>query len=135
MPWPLWLAPLVILAELTQLVLAERAIGVKVLNSGLDPREAPAPSSTRGWLWFGCAALGVAYPGVLVLFGAMRLQALVMILATVIGYQARRQGGLRLALVALTFEGAIRIALIAQMLILQLFFGSPRLPGLGRFFG
>lgn len=128
--WPLWFAPIVILAELTQLVIAERHIGVKVLKSGIDPRAAAPPPAALGWLWFACAAACIAYPGLLVFFGYSRLQALVMMLVTVVSFEMRRRFGLKWALVALTIEGAVRIGMIAQMLALWFWFGSPRLPGM-----
>ena len=132
-PWPLYFAPVVLIAELTQLVVAERHIGVTAIRAERDPRREPAPSAAVGWLWFAVAALGISYPGFLVFFGETRLQALTMMLFTVGGFEARRRGGLRWALVALTIEGAVRIGLICQMLGLWWMYGSPRLPGLGRY--
>lgn len=130
MYWPLWFAPLVILAEMIQLVVAERHIGVKVLKSGTDPRTAKQPPVSLGWLWFACAAVCITYPGLLVFFSYARLQALVMMLVTVVGFEMRRRYGLKWALVALTIEGAVRIGMMAQMLGLWYWFGSPRLPGM-----
>ncbi len=128
--WPLWFAPLIILAELAQLVIAERHLGVAVMKSGLDPRARPGLSRAVGWLWFLCAALCIAYPGLLVFFGYSRFQALVMMLVTVVGFEVRRRTGVRRALMSLTLEGAVRIGMMAQMLGLWVWFGSPRLPGL-----
>lgn len=133
--WQLWPAPLVLLAEIAHLVIAERHIGVRAIRSGRDPRETAQPGPLLGWLWFASEALGLAYPGLLVFFGETRLQALLMILFTVIGFEWRRRGGLRWALVALTVEGAVRIGLVCQMLVLWGAFGNPRLPGVGRHWG
>lgn len=135
MYWPLWFAPIVILAELIQLILAERHIGVRVIKSGEDPRQGRQSPPFVGWLWFGCAALCIAYPGLLVFFGYARFQALTMMLFTVVGFEVRRRSGLRWALVALTIEGAVRIALITQLLVLWAWFGSPALPGLSSRYG
>lgn len=95
----------------------------------------PQAPTWVGWIWFLVAAIGIAYPGLLVFFGSMRLQALLMTLFTVVGFEVRRRSGLRWALVTLTFEGALRIGLIAQMLGLWYVYGSPRLPGMGRYWG
>lgn len=135
MYWPLYFAPLVLIAEMLHLVIAERYIGVRVLKSGLDPRRGPQPPAWVGWIWFLVSAIAIAYPGLLVFFGSMRLQALLMTLFTVVGFEVRRRSGLKWALVTLTFEGALRIGLIAQMLGLWYVYGSPRLPGLARYWG
>ncbi len=131
----LQLAFVVVPSEVAQLVLAERRIGVRQLRAGVDPREAPPPPARIGWAWLALAALCHLYPLVLLTEGETRFFGLLMLLLGVVGFDLRRRGGLRWALVVLTLEGALRIGVMIQMFVLNAWYGSPYPPGLPRFWG
>ena len=135
MIFPLQLAFVVLPAELAQLVLAERRIGVRQLRAGLDPREEAAPPAYLGWSWLALAATVQQYPVVLLTDGATRFFGLLMLLIGVVGFDLRRRGGLRWALVVFTIEGALRIGVMIQMFVLNAWYGSPYPPGMPRFWG
>lgn len=109
--------PLFVVFEVWQLVLSERYLGVKQIARGADPRrlglaEITAFGWTMGlfvyWLWM-----------VLLLFDRFgRIHGLSLIVVSLIGYSLRRGGGLKWALVILTFEGAIRIGLLLSLCVM-----------------
>lgn len=129
------LAFVVMPAELLHLVVAERRIGVRQLRAQTDPREERPPPARVGWLWLALIALTQAYPLILLTEGETRLFGLVMLLLGVIGFDLRRRGGLRWALVVLTLEGALRMGVMIQMFVLNAWYGTPHPPGLPRFWG
>ena len=108
------LAPLFLAFELWQLVIAERYVGIKQIERGTDPRELGLGEFTAAawslllfayWAWM-----------VLMLFQPWgRLQVLLMIAVSVGGAAIRRGCGLKWVLVALTFEGAIRIGMLVSL--------------------
>lgn len=135
MIFQLQLACLVVPLELAHLVLAERRIGVRQIRAGIDPREAHPPANYIGWLWLALVAATQAYPVLLLLDGETRVFGLVMLLFGVVGFELRRWGGPRRALVILTIEGALRIGVIINMFVMNFLYGSPYPPGLPRFWG
>lgn len=135
MIFQLQLAFLIVPLELAQLVLAERRIGVRQIRAGIDPREAHPPANYIGWIWLALVAAIQSYPIVLVCEGETRLFGLIMLLFGVVGYDLRRRGGIRWALVVLTVEGALRIGVIINMFVMNFLYGSPYPAGLPRFWG
>jgi len=110
-------APLFLAFELWQLVIAERYLGLKQIARGVDPRELGLGEATAAawslalfayWLWM---ALLLVYP-----WG--RLQALLLIGVSALGFLARRGCGIRWVLVILTFEGAVRIGMLLTLCVL-----------------
>ena len=112
-PLPL-LAPFWILFELWQLVVGERYLGIKQIEHSTDPRTLDL-SETRAAFW----SIGLLVEGVWMLallferFG--RVQALCMLVVTLLGYTLRRNCALKWVLVILTFEGAIRIGMLFSL--------------------
>jgi hypothetical protein len=108
------LAPLFIVFELWQLVMSERYVGIKQIARGANPREM-GPGELISFLW----SAGILLYGVwmLALLSApqVRVYALCLMATTGVGYSIRRNCGIRLILIALTFEGAIRVGFLAFM--------------------
>jgi hypothetical protein len=106
--------PLFFAFELWQLVVLERYVGIKQIERGTDPRELGLGEFTAAawtltlfayWAWM-----------VLMLFQPWgRLQVLLMIAVSAGGALIRRGCGLKWLLVALTFEGAIRIGMLLSL--------------------
>jgi hypothetical protein len=116
-PLLVFLSPALVVFELTQLVLAERYLGVRQIERGDDPREAAMPTplavawSTAiavNWLW-----MFVMLP---LRFGTGQIAC--MLLTSLLGYSLRRNCALKWVLVTLTFEGAIRIGMHVSVLTL-----------------
>lgn len=110
----LLLAPLWMLFELWQLIVAERYLGIKQIETNRDPRKLPlgtwkAAFWTSGilceWLWMTAVALDKP----------ARVPALCMMLVTATGYLFRRVTGIKWTLVILTFEGALRMGMLLSM--------------------
>ena len=110
-------APIFLVFEVWQLVVAERYLGLKQIARGADPRELGLNEAVAAawslvilayWLWM-----------VLVLLQPWgRLQVVLMIGASVVGLLARRGCGLRWVLVILTFEGAFRVGMLLSLCVL-----------------
>ena len=110
-------APLFLAFELWQLVIAERYLGLKQIARGVDPRELGLGEATAAcwslalfayWVWM---ALLLIHP-----WG--RLQALMLIFVSGLGFLLRRGCGLKWVLVILTFEGAVRIGMLLTLCVL-----------------
>lgn len=133
MPPLLLLIAFVAPAEIAQLVLAERRVGLRQIRAGIDPRDSRhTPPDWIGWLWLALAFTVYAYPVCLVFERELRFFGLIMLLFGVVGFDLRRRLGLKWALVVLTFEGALRIGVMILMLVLYFwfgFYGSSRVAG------
>ena len=116
--WLIYLAPVFIAFELIQLIVAERFIGIRQLREGRNPLDsAMAGRNVLAGLWLAGIFLYWSYMVVLVWDPRAGLQGMMMILTTIAGLMLRRALGLRFALVILTIEGAIRIGLLANLLL------------------
>ena len=115
MPPPLLalLAPLFLLFEVWQLVIAERYLGLKQIQTGVDPRTL-GPSEPVAAAWsLGLIAYGLWLIAMLVpRFG--RAQIACMLVISVVGYALRRNTALKWTLVILTLESAIRIGMLVS---------------------
>jgi hypothetical protein len=109
-------APVFLVFELWQLVLSERYLGVKQMARRADPRLLGLSEVTAFfwstvlisyWVWM-LLLLTVRYG---------RMFGLGLLLITALGYSLRRSGGLKWALVILTFEGAFRVAALLGLSI------------------
>ncbi|HRE82048.1 MAG TPA: hypothetical protein PLN52_13410 [Opitutaceae bacterium] len=114
-PTPLLFAPVLLVFEIVQIVVAERYLGVKRIQKGIDPklldmRELVAFFWTAGivatWLWmFVMLSLDVG-----------KAPVACMLIVSLIGYSVRRSCHLKWVLVTLTFECAIRVGMYASLI-------------------
>ncbi len=112
------LAPFFILFEMVQLVVVERYIGIKQIRSGEHPMEnKETPPDWLITLWIvGIIAFWVYM--VALLFNPWgNLQGFIMLTASIAGGLLRRALGFKWALVIMTIVSAIRMGLLANMLI------------------
>ena len=110
--------------EVGQLIVAQRFIGIEQIRGKIHPLDGPAPRSfwfSAGWV----AALLTDYmfQATLLLLPNLnsmvdrsylvRLAALLMLIASFVGFAVRRSCGIKLGLVVLTLEGAMRAGFFA----------------------
>jgi hypothetical protein len=105
-------APVFLLFEIWQLVMAERYVGIKQIARGADPREM-GPSEPVACLWSSCIILYGLWMIALLATPNLRVYGVSLIATTGVGYSIRRNCGLKLILVVLTFEGAIRVGILS----------------------
>ena len=107
-------APFFLLFEIWQLVLSERYLGMKQIARGADPRTLGLRETTAFfwstlligyWLWM--LALLFAPVG--------RTHGGGLLLIWMLGFSLRRGARFKWVLVILTFEGAIRIAILFSL--------------------
>lgn len=125
----IYLAPLIMLIDIAQLLVAERYIGVKQIRSGVHPLDGAKPPPT--WaivLWLSGIAIMWLYMLLLLLNQQAQLQAVLMFLISLGGFGMRRVAGVKWALVLMTIETAIRLGLLANLLMVIFFFGGRLLP-------
>ena len=106
------LAPAFLLFEIWQLIISERYVGIKQIARGADPREM-GPSEPVACFWSSCIMLYVLWMIALVATPSVRIYGLCLVATSVAGYSFRRNCGLKMILVTLTFEGAIRVGILA----------------------
>ena len=109
------LAPLFLAFEFWQLVVSERYMGIKQIKGNVDPRELPM----AGWMaatWAGGLIAYFAWMTTLLLYPVGRVQGVVLLAVTAVGYVTRSTCGLKWVLVVLTLEGSIRIGMLLDLL-------------------
>ena len=106
------LAPAFLLFEIWQLVISERYVGIKQIARGADPREM-GPSEVVACLWSSGLILYALWMLSLLATQNTRIYGLCLMGTTAIGYSIRRNCGLKLILVVLTFEGAVRVGILS----------------------
>jgi len=106
------LAPAFLLFEIWQLVISERYVGIKQIARGADPREM-GPSEAVACLWSSCIILYVLWMVALLATPSVRIYGMCLMATSVAGYSFRRNCGLKMILVTLTFEGAIRVGILS----------------------
>jgi hypothetical protein len=111
------LAPLFALFEIWQLVMAERYLGIKQIARGGDPREM-GPSEPVAFLWTASIALYALWAAALLIPKETRVFGVGMIATTAVAYPIRRNAKLKMILVVITFEGAIRLVFVAGLAIM-----------------
>lgn len=112
------LAPFFLVFELWQLVVSERYMGIKQIRVNADPRELPM----KDWMataWAGGLIAYYVWMFTLLLHPVGRAQGAVLIAVTGIAYLLRSTCGLKWVLVVLTFEGSIRIGMLASFIALS----------------
>jgi hypothetical protein len=108
------LAPLFLVFEVWQLVLSERYLGIKQIKVNADPRALPMAD----WMaaaWAGSLLVYGVWMFSLLLHPVGRAQGAVLLAITALGYALRSSCGLKWVLVVLTFEGSIRIGMLASL--------------------
>jgi hypothetical protein len=111
------LAPLFLGFEIWQLVMCERYVGIKQIARGAEPREM-GPSEPVAFLWSACIVLYAVWMIALLATPHARFFGFVLVAATAVGYSLRRNCDLRRILVILTFEGAVRIAVLTPLAVI-----------------
>lgn len=117
------LAPVFIVLELAQLLVAERFIGVRQIRANrhpLDEYPEGKPWITAAWLAYFVAVW--CYLFALALNPLTSIQGVVLLLVGILGFAFRRIAGLKWALVVMTIEGAIRMGLWVNILVGWFFF-------------
>ncbi|WOO42184.1 hypothetical protein [Rubellicoccus peritrichatus] len=112
------IAPVFIIFDLVQLVIAERYIGIKQIRDGLHPLESgKVGPAWMAVIWVGGAFAYKVYMLILVFSPQGALQGFIMLLATLAGFAFRRTLGLKYALVILTLEASVRMGLLVNFMI------------------
>lgn len=107
-------APLFLVFEVWQLVIAERYIGVKQLKAGSDPRELGLGEGTA-FFWIATTVVYWLWMGLVFGGGIARAQIVTLFAVSIVGHLVRRNSRMKWTLVTLTFEGAIRIGMLISM--------------------
>lgn len=110
------IAPLFLVFEIWQLVLCERYLGIKQIARGADPR-ALGLGEVTAFFW---SVTIIVYGGwmlALLAFPWGRVFGLGLLGLTAIGYALRRGCPLKWVLVVLTFEGALRVAVLVSLCV------------------
>ncbi len=110
-------APVFLAFELWQLVIAERYVGIKQIERGTDPRELGLGEAAAAF-WSLTLLAYWAWMALMLFQPWGRLQVLMLIAVSGIGFLIRRGCGLKGVLVTLTFEGAIRIGMLLSLCVL-----------------
>lgn len=109
-------APLFLAFEIWQLVLCERYLGIKQIARGADPR-ALGLSEVTAFFW----SLTIIFYGLwmltLLALPLGRVFGVGLLGLTAIGISLRRGCPLKWVLVVLTFEGALRIAVLVSLCV------------------
>lgn len=114
-PALLYLAPFFLAFEAWQLLVAERHLGIKQIEKGLDPRER-GPGELLSFFWGSGIVLYWVWMILMLIPNLGRAQVVCMLVVSLAGYSMRRNSGLKWILVILTIEGAVRIGMIVSML-------------------
>jgi hypothetical protein len=109
------LAPVFLVFEALQLVVAERHLGIKQIEAGLDPRTLGPSERVAKWWSLGILGEGV-WLALLAFQDFSRVHAACMLLVTLVGFSLRNNCRLRRVLVILTIEGALRIGLLVSLI-------------------
>jgi hypothetical protein len=113
-PILLYLAPLCLMFEAWQLMIAERHLGIKQIEQGVDPRDR-GPGEFLSFCWGSAIVSYWVWMIVMLIPGFGRAQVICMLVVSLAGYSLRRNSSLKWILVILTLEGAIRIGMIVSM--------------------
>lgn len=111
----LYLSPLWMVFEAWQLFVAERYLGIKQIEQGVDPRSR-GPCESVAFTWSAGIFLYWAWMILMLIPESARIQIVCMLGVSLLGYSLRRNSPLKWILVVLTLEGAIRIGMIISIL-------------------
>jgi len=112
----LLLAPLFLVFEIWQLVLCERYLGIKQIARGADPRALGLGEVTAFFWSMTIISYGL-WMLALLAFPLGRGFGLGLLALSAIGFSLRRGCPLKWVLVVLTFEGALRIAVLVSLCV------------------
>ncbi len=112
----LFLAPLWLIFEVGQLVVAERYLGIKYIAGGVDPRQG-GPGERLSFAWSFCIVLYWAWMAAMLYQPVGRLQIVAMLAVTGAAFMVRRNCALKWVLITMTFEGAIRIGMLLSLCV------------------
>lgn len=112
----LLLAPLFLAFEIWQLVLCERYLGIKQIARGADPRALGLSEVTAFFWSVTIVAYGFWMLALLVLPWG-RIFGLGLLVLSAIGFSLRRGCPFKWVLVLLTFEGALRVAVLVALCV------------------
>ncbi len=115
MDFLLYLSPLCLVFEAWQLFVAERYLGIKHIEKGIDPRRL-GPGEPIAFAWSTAIFAYWLWMILMLIPASGRIQIICMLGVSLLGYSLRRNAGLRWILVILTLEGAIRIGMIISLL-------------------
>jgi hypothetical protein len=113
-PAAAFLAPAFVAFEIAQLVYAERFLGVKQIQAGVDPRSLGPPEPVA-LLWVVAICAQNAWLLWLLSESPTRIHAACLLLVSLCGFALRGSCALRWVLVILTIEGALRLGLMVSM--------------------
>ena len=111
----IYFAPLFFIFEGWQLVIAERHLGIKHIESGVDPREG-GPGERLAFVWSAGIVAYWIWMLLMLVPREGRAQIGCMLIVSLLGYALRRNSPLKWILVILTLEGAIRIGMLISLL-------------------
>ena len=109
------LAPFFLIFEIWQLVISERYMGIKQIKVNADPRELPM-SNRIAMFWAGGLACYLVWMLLLLLHPVGRTEGVILLVITGLGYAVRSTCGIKLILVVLTFEGAVRVGMLVSVI-------------------
>ena len=112
-----FLTPVWFVFEIVHLILSERFLGVRQIEAGTDPRQL-GPHEPLAFAWSSGILLFWLWLVAMLFQSTGRAEIVAMMVITLVGFSIRRSCSLRWVLVALTFEGALRIGMLFSLLAL-----------------
>lgn len=109
-----FLTPVWFVLEIVQLVVSERFLGVKQIVADADPRQL-GPREVQAFVWSAGILLYWLWFVAMLFQSTGRAAVVAMIVITLVGFSIRRNCRLKWVLVALTFEGALRIGMLLYL--------------------
>lgn len=101
--------------ELWQLIVAERYLGLKQIEKGIDPRTLPMGEGLAACWTFALVAYW-CWMGLMLFQPLGRTQILLSVGVSLLGFSLRRNSPMKWILVILTIEGAIRFGMLISVL-------------------
>jgi hypothetical protein len=104
--------------DFAQLLVAERLIGVRQIRKGRHPAD-EAPALGVGWLllWLSGILYSATIMVLLLTHARLAFHGIALLVISALGFAIRRNAGLKWGLVVMTVEGALRMGLVANLLL------------------
>jgi hypothetical protein len=109
-----FLTPVWFVFEIFNLLACERFLGVKQIEANTDPRQL-GPRESLAFIWTAGIFLFWLWLVAMLFQSTGRAEVVAMIVITAVGFSIRRSCRLKWVLVALTFEGALRIGMLLSL--------------------
>lgn len=106
--------PVWFVLEIVQLIVSERFLGVKQIEADVDPRQL-GPREPLAFVWSAGILLYWLWFVAMLFQSTGRAAVVAMMVITLVGFSIRRNSRLKWVLVALTFEGALRIGMLLYL--------------------